>query len=172
GSRRLERGDVVNVDVSAELDGYYADTGGTRVVPPTTPLKQRLCHATQLALDAALAEVTDGAALNRIGGAIEKVARRHRFRILRNLGSHGVGRALHEEPEHIQGYWDPTDTRRLRTGMVITIEPFLSTRSTSVREAGDGWTLVGAAGNLSAQYEHTLIVTRGKPIVVTTVGAR
>jgi len=172
GSRRLERGDVVNVDVSAELDGYYADTGGTRVVPPSTPLKQRLCHATQLALESALAEATDGAPLNRIGGAIEKVARRHRFRILRNLGSHGVGRALHEEPEHIQGYWDPADTRRLRAGMVITIEPFLSTRSTSVREAGDGWTLVGAPGNLSAQYEHTLIVTRGKPIVVTTAEAR
>lgn len=74
GARRLERGDVVNVDVSAELDGYFADTGGTRVVPPTTPLKQRLCHATREALDAALAEATDGAPLNRIGHAIERVA--------------------------------------------------------------------------------------------------
>jgi methionyl aminopeptidase len=168
GARRVERGDVVNVDVSAELDGYFADTGGTRVVPPSTPLKQRLCHATRQALDAALAEATDGAPLNRIGHAIERVARRHGFRILRNLGSHGVGRALHEEPGDIPGYWHPGERRRLREGMVITIEPFLSTRSTAVREADDGWTLVGAPGNLSAQYEHTLIVTRGRPIVVTT----
>lgn len=168
GARRLERGDVVNVDVSAELDGYFADTGGTRVVPPSTPLKQRLCHATRQALDAALVEATDGAPLNRIGHAIERVSRRHGFRILRNLGSHGVGRALHEEPGDIPGYWQPGERRRLREGMVITIEPFLSTRSTAVREADDGWTLVGAPGNLSAQYEHTLIVTRGRPIVVTT----
>lgn len=169
GPRRLARGDVVNVDVSAELDGYFADTGGTRVVPPTSPLKQRLCHATRQALEAALAEATDGAPLNRIGRAIEGVARRHRFRILRNLGSHGVGRALHEEPGEIAGYWNPSDRRVLHAGMVITIEPFLSTRSTSVREADDGWTLVGAHGNLSAQYEHTLVVTKGRPIVVTAV---
>lgn len=168
GPRRLQRGDVVNVDVSAELDGYFADTGGTRVVPPSSPVKQRLCHATRLALDAALAEATDGAPLNRIGRAIERVAREHRFRILKNLGSHGVGRALHEEPGEIAGYWNPADRRRLHEGMVITIEPFLSTRSTAVRESDDGWTLVGAPGNLSAQYEHTLIVTRGRPIVVTT----
>ncbi|HEY1392873.1 MAG TPA: M24 family metallopeptidase, partial [Methylibium sp.] len=76
-------------------------------------------------------------------------------------------RALHEAPEFIPGYYDPADPRVLEEGMVITIEPFLSTRSRQAEEAGDGWTLVGGRGNLSAQFEHTLIVTRGEPIVVT-----
>ncbi len=87
--------------------------------------------------------------------------------MIENLGSHGVGRALHEAPEHIPGYHDPSDKRQLTEGMVITIEPFLSTKSRVVNETGDGWTLAGVAGNLSAQYEHTMIITRGAPIVVT-----
>ena len=78
-----------------------------------------------------------------------------------------IGRALHEEPEHIAGYFDPSDRRILQEGMVITIEPFLSTKSRRVTETSDGWTLAGAPGNLSAQYEHTMIITRGEPIVVT-----
>jgi methionyl aminopeptidase len=167
GSRVIRAGDVVNIDVSAVLDGYYADTGGTRVVPPSSPLKDRLCHATRLALREALREARAGNPINRIGKAVQGVAKAHRFRIIKNLAGHGVGRSLHEEPEAILGYFDPTDDRKLREGMVIAIEPFLSTKSTAVREAADGWTLVGAPGNLSAQYEHTIIVTRGDPIVLT-----
>jgi methionyl aminopeptidase len=167
GERVIAAGDVVNVDVSAELDGYFADTGGTRVVPPESPLKTRLCHATRTALAAAMAQARAGARISAIGAAIERTARAHRFRVIENLGSHGVGRALHEAPEHIPGYHDPADHRVLEEGMVITIEPFLSTKSRVVEEAGDGWTLVGAPGNLSAQYEHTMIITRGAPIVVT-----
>jgi methionyl aminopeptidase len=167
GDRVIRKGDLVNVDVSAELDGYFADTGGTRIVPPTSPLKTRLCHATRTALDEALKEARAGAPINAIGRSIQQVAKRYQFRIIENLGSHGVGRALHEEPGSIAGYYDPNDTRVLHEGLVITIEPFLSTKSRIVHEAGDGWTLVGAPGNLSAQYEHTLIVTRGEPIVVT-----
>jgi methionyl aminopeptidase len=167
GARRIAPGDVVNIDVSAELDGYFADTGGTRVVPPSSPLKTRLCHAAKLALDEAVQQARDGANINRIGKAIQQVAKTHRFKILRNLCSHGVGRALHEEPGVIPGYFDPRETRVLSEGMVITIEPFLSTRSTWAEQTGDGWTLAGERGNLSAQYEHTLIITRGSPIVVT-----
>jgi methionyl aminopeptidase len=164
----IRAGDVVNVDVSAELDGYFADTGGTRVVPPITPIKTRLCHATRTALNEAMKQAKAGNKINAIGAAIERVAKQHRFRIIENLGSHGVGRALHEEPESIAGYCDHRDRRVLREGMVITIEPFLSTKSRHVAEADDGWTLLGAPGNLSAQYEHTMIITRGAPIVVTT----
>ena len=167
GSRVIQPGDVVNVDVSAELDAYFADTGGTRVVPPSTPVKDRLCHATKLALQEAVAEARAGNRLNRIGKAVQRVAKAHRFKIIKNLAGHGVGRSLHEEPDSILGYFEPRDARELREGMVIAIEPFLSTKSTFVEEAGDGWTLVGAQGNLSAQYEHTLIVTRGEPIIVT-----
>ncbi|MDP1930399.1 MAG: type I methionyl aminopeptidase [Gammaproteobacteria bacterium] len=167
GDRIILGGDIVNVDVSAELNGYFADTGGTRIVPPETSLKTRLCHAAHTALEEAMKQARAGRPLNGIGAAIERVARRHKFRIIENLGSHGVGRALHEEPESIPGYYDPADKRVLKEGMVITIEPFLSTRSRWVEEADDGWTLVGGAGNLSAQYEHTMIITRGSPIVVT-----
>jgi methionyl aminopeptidase len=167
GDRVIGAGDVVNVDVSAELDGYFADTGVTVVVPPGSPQKTRLCHAARTALAQAMACARAGAPLNGIGAAIERTARAHRFKVVRNLGSHGVGRALHEEPAHIAGHFDPSDRRLLKEGMVITIEPFLSTRSDIVTEGPDGWTLLGARGNLSAQYEHTMIITRGHPIVVT-----
>jgi len=167
GDRIIRAGDVLNIDVSAELDGYFADTGGTAIVPPTTPQKTRLCHATRTALNEAMKQAKAGKPLNGIGAAIQRTAKTYGFRIIENLGSHGVGRALHEEPEHIPGYFDAADRRILKEGMVITIEPFLSTKSRLVTEAADGWTLVGAAGNLSAQYEHTMIITRGEPIVVT-----
>ncbi len=102
-----------------------------------------------------------------IGAAIERTAKAYGFKVIENLGNHGVGRALHEEPEHIPGYFDSSDKRTLRERMVITIEPFLSTRSRIVTETSDGWTLAGARGNPSAQYEHTVIITKGSPIVVT-----
>lgn len=167
GDRIIGAGDVLNVDVSAELDGYFADTGGTIVVPPSSPQKSRLCHATRTALAQAMASARAGRPISGIGAAIERTAKAYGFKVVRNLGSHGVGRALHEAPEHIAGYFDPSDKRILQQGMVITIEPFLSTRSHTVTEGPDGWTLVGARGNLSAQYEHTMIITRGRPIVVT-----
>jgi methionyl aminopeptidase len=172
GPRVIQPGDVVNVDVSAELDAYFADTGGTRVVPPSTPIKDRLCRATKLALHEAVAEARAGNKINRIGKAVQRVAKTHQFKIIKNLAGHGVGRSLHEEPDSIVGYFEPRDTREFREGMVIAIEPFLSTKSTFVEEAEDGWTLVGAEGNLSAQYEHTLIVTRGEPIILTAPQAR
>jgi methionyl aminopeptidase len=167
GDRVIRPGDVLNVDVSAELGGYFADTGGTRIVPPTSPQKTRLCHATRTALAQAMKHARAGQPINGIGAAIERTAKTFGFKVIENLGSHGVGRALHETPEHIAGYFDPADKRILKEGMVITIEPFLSTKSRVVTETSDGWTLVGAEGNLSAQYEHTMIITKGEPIVVT-----
>lgn len=167
GDRVIKKGDIVNVDVSAEMNGYFGDTGGTRIVPPTTPTKTQLVFAAQYALEQAMKEVKTGARLNRIGHAIERVAKAHKFKIIENLCSHGVGRSLHEEPKSIPGYYDPSDTRILTEGMVITIEPFLSTKSSWVDEEADGWTLSGVKGNLSAQFEHTMVVTRNGPIILT-----
>lgn len=167
GERIIRPGDMVNIDVSAEKDGYFADTGGSFVVPPSDALKERLLRATRQALNEACHQARAGSALNGIGRSIERVARKKGFRILRNLCSHGVGRGLHEEPREIPGYFDPRDRRRLREGQVITIEPFLSTKSRFVTEANDGWTLVGAPGNLSAQFEHTMVITRGRPRLLT-----
>ncbi len=167
GDRAIQTGDMLNVDVSAELGGYFADTGATTVVPPTSARKTRLCHAARTALERAMKQARAGQPLNGIGAAIQTTATTHGFRVIENLGSHGIGRALHEAPEHIPGYYDPSDRRVLHEGMVITIEPFLSTKSRVVEETSDGWTLAGVRGNLSAQYEHTMIITRGEPIVVT-----
>lgn len=169
GDRRVEPGDMVNIDVSAELDGYFADTGGSFIVPPSSPLKQRLCHATQMALQAAMVAARAGRPINAIGKAIERTAKEKGFKIVRNLTSHGVGRNLHEYPDHITSYFDPRDERHLHEGMVITIEPFLSTKATWVEDAGDGWTLIAPKGNLAAQYEHTMVITRGKPEIITVL---
>jgi methionyl aminopeptidase len=167
GPRVIQAGDMVNIDVSAEKNGYFADTGGTFVVPPSTPLKDRLLHSTRLALSAACHYSRAGRPLNGIGKSIEKVAKRKRFKIIENLSGHGVGRGLHEEPTDITGYFNPRDKRVLKEGQVIAIEPFLSTKSRSVTEQDDGWTLTGQKGNLSAQFEHSIVITRGKPIVLT-----
>lgn len=167
GARVIEPGDVVNIDVSAEKNGYFADTGGSFVVPPSSLEKDRLIESTKLALREACRRAKAGAPLNGIGRAIQSVAKKKGFRIVKNLCSHGVGRSLHEEPKEIPGYYEPRDKRVLREGQVITIEPFLSTRSRLVSEAGDGWTLVGTKGNLSAQFEHTMVITRNQPILLT-----
>lgn len=167
GARVLQAGDVVNIDVSAELNHYYADTGATMVVPPINRTKARLCHATKKALNKALENVQAGMPVSGVGRAIQSVAKTHRFKVIKNLAGHGLGRSLHEEPTEIVGYYNRHDVRTFKLGQVIAIEPFLSTRSAFVEEADDGWTLVGHPSNLSAQYEHTVIVTNGKPIITT-----
>ena len=165
--RKIAAGDLVNIDVSAELDGFFADTGGTFITPPTNESKERICNATRLALQAAIDQAKAGRPLNVIGRAIEQTANRHSLTIIKNLGSHGVGRALHEEPKFIAPFFDPNDRRRLREGMVITIEPFLSTGAREAIEADDGWTLYTATRYLTAQYEHTMVITKGQPLIVT-----
>ncbi len=108
-----------------------------------------------------------GQPLNAIGRAIEKEALRNNLTVIETLGSHGVGRALHEEPGFIPGYYDPKDRRILKENQVITIEPFLSTGAREVCDTGDGWTLATAKRFLTAQYEHTMVITRGRPLIMT-----
>lgn len=167
GDYVIKDGDLINIDVSAELDGYFADTGGSFVLGKSTDIQKKVMKATREALNAAIAAATAGAPLNLIGKAIEKVARKHNLVIIENLGSHGVGRALHEEPKFIPAYYDRNDRRILKEGQVITIEPFLSTHTTQVEEGADGWTLSTDKGNVAAQYEHTMIITKHKPIILT-----
>jgi len=166
GDTVLHEGDLVNIDVSAELDGYFADTGASFVVGSASPSQQRLLDATHEARDAAIAQLRAGGRINGIGRTIESVATRHGLRVIRNLGSHGVGRALHEAPGQIPGHYEPADPRRLHEGMVITVEPFLATHATLAEEDGDGWSLYCRRG-FAAQFEHTVVVTSGEPVVVT-----
>lgn len=167
GSRVLRAGDLVNIDVSAELDGYFADTGGSAIIPPKSKLHLQICAAAQKALENAMLEARAGARLNRIGHAIESEAVRNGFTVIENIGSHGVGRALHEEPGFIAGYYDKRDKRILKENQVITIEPFISSGAREVFDNGDGWTLVTKPGVFTAQYEHTMVITKGKPLIMT-----
>ena len=162
----LRDGDLVNIDVSAELDGFFADTGGSFVVGAASATQQRLLDATLEARDAAIAQLRAGELISGIGRTIETIAARRGFRVIRDLQSHGVGRALHEDPGSIPGYYDPRDGRRLLDGMVITVEPFLATHGTRTQTLADGWSLVCPKG-VGAQFEHTVVVTDGAPIIVT-----
>jgi methionyl aminopeptidase len=167
GPQRLAAGDLVNIDVSAELHGYFADTGASFIVPPVDPLKASICKGAEAALLAAIDAARAGQSLHVIGKSIEKVARKHQLTVIENLGSHGVGRGLHEEPRFIPPVFDPKDRRMLTEHLVITIEPFLSNGARTVDTAADGWTLLTPRPFLAAQYEHTMVITKGKPLVLT-----
>lgn len=167
GAKVIRASDIVNIDVSAELGGYFADTGGSAIVPPESKLHLQICAVAKQALENAMLEARAGAKLNRIGYAIEAEASKNGFTVIRNLGSHGVGRALHEEPGFIAGYYEKRDRRVLRENQVITIEPFISSGAREVAENGDGWTLVTKPGVFTAQYEHTMVITKGKPLIMT-----
>lgn len=167
GTKVLKAGDLVNIDVSAELDGYFADTGGSAIIPPKSKLHLLICEVAKKALEQAMLEARAGARLNRIGYAIESVALRNGLTVIENIGSHGVGRALHEEPGFIAGYYDKRDKRILRENQVITIEPFISSGAREVFDKGDGWTLTTPSGVFTAQYEHTMVITKGKPLIMT-----
>jgi methionyl aminopeptidase len=170
---KLSKGDIVNIDVSAEREGYFADTGASFVLPGGAGQKEleRLCRATEQARDEAIAATCAGKNLSVIGKAVEKVARAHKFTIVRNLASHGVGRALHEEPKEIPTHFDPFEKRILKKGMVITVEPFLTTGPKLVGEKGDGWSLVLPGKHRGAQFEHTFVITEGAPIILTLPAA-
>ncbi len=167
GTKIIKAGDLVNIDVSAELDGYFADTGGSVIVPPKSPIHLQICAVARRALHSAMNEARAGAKINRIGLAIETEAKDHGLTVIENIGSHGVGRALHEEPGFIAGYYDKKDQRVLRENQVITIEPFISFGARRVFDSGDGWTLVTKPGIFTAQYEHTMVITQGKPLIMT-----
>ena len=166
GARRLEDGDMVNIDVSAELDGYVADMGESFVVGAGTADQQRIVQGVKTAVGAALKRVRAGRSLNVIGHAVQKVADRLGYRIVQNLGSHGVGRFIHEPPSYVPCH-NPREQRTLTDGLVLTIEPFFASAADWVEEQADGWTLSVPRGQLVAQFEQTLIVTKRAPIIVT-----
>jgi methionyl aminopeptidase len=165
--RRIEAGDLVNIDVSAEVDGFFADTGASFTVPPAEARIERLCRDGRRALWTGIRAVKAGGRLNDIGFAIEAFAKKNGYSLIRNLASHGVGAALHEDPKEIATWRDPSDRRRIEEGLVFTIEPFLSLGGDWVEETGDGWTLRPTGNEPTVQYEHTLVATRRGPVVLT-----
>jgi methionyl aminopeptidase len=167
GERRIEAGDLVNIDVSAELDGTFADTGASFAVPPTTAKVEQLCRDGRRAMWAGIRSVKAGGELGAVGRSIEAFAKKNGYSLIRNLASHGVGHSLHEEPTQIPTWNDPSERRRIPEGLVFTIEPFLSLGADWVDETGDGWTLRPRGRQPTVQYEHTLVATRRGPVVVT-----
>jgi len=165
-SRQLRAGDLVNIDVSAELDGYWADTGASFPVGEVDPRSRALLWATRGALHDAIAEARADSPIRNIGRAVERRARRAGFQVVRDLAGHGVGRHIHEEPS-IPNIAASAGNRKLWEGLVMTIEPFLTTNARSIIEADDGWTLRTPDGSRGAQFEHTMIITRGAPLIVT-----
>ena len=166
GARRLEKGDLVTLDVTVELEGYYADAAVTVGVPPVPELGQRLIACAEAAFRHAARAVRAGERLAVIGGKVEAEVERHGFTVLRDLCGHGIGRSIHESPS-VANFYDPRERTRLNEGLVIALEPIISAGAQRTRTAADGWTLTSADGSLTAHYEHTLVVTRGAPILLT-----
>lgn len=162
----LREGDLVNIDVSAELDGYWADTGASFAVGKVDAKGTKLVYATHRALQDALQHARAGQPIRNIGRAVERRAKMHGLRVIENLCGHGVGRHIHEAPS-VPNTYDWRERTVLTEGLVITIEPFFTTSAREVIEDADGWTLRTPDGSRGAQFEHTLIVTKGEPIVVT-----
>jgi methionyl aminopeptidase len=167
GETVIKAGDLVNIDVSAELGGYFGDTGASFAVPPVSRRVERLCRDGRRAMWAGIRAARPGGRLNEIGRAIESFAGKNGYSLVRNLSSHGVGLSLHDEPGEIPTWYEPRDRRTIPEGLVFTIEPFLSLGADWVDEADDGWTLSPPGGQATVQYEHTLVATRNGPVILT-----
>lgn len=167
GKRVINEGDLVNIDVSGSKNGYFADTGLSFVAGKGDPLLYSLCDVAQKAFDAGLAKIKVGAKLNGIGKAVNNTAKQHGFTVIKNLTGHGIGRSLHESPKHIMNYYEPWDNELLKDGMVLAFEPFISSNDEEVYEKGDGWTFITLNQSYVAQIEHTVIVTKEGPIIIT-----
>ena len=158
GPRRLREGDIVGVDVGATLGGWVGDTCYTYPVGDPSPKARDLLEVARECLEAGIAEVGPGKRFGDVGAAIQELAEHHGYGVVRELGGHGVGHELHEEP-HINYFGRRGRGMRFREGMTLTIEPMINDGTSEIRSLEDGWTIVTADGKLSAQYEHTIAVT-------------
>lgn len=166
GARAIRPGDVVKLDVTAEKGGYMADAARTITVPPACEEASLLAECAEIAFRKALGVARAGHRIWEIGMAVESEVRRYGFSVIRQVCGHGIGRTIHEEPQ-VPNYADPTARGRLHYGLVITVEPIIAAGSGEPVLASDGWTLRTADGSLAAHFEHTIVVTRDIPILLT-----
>ena len=167
GEYVLKDGDLIHIDVSAELDGYYADTGASLTLSKQNHQVVKLLDATKATLWKALHAAKAGTRLNTIGKVVQREARKRGYNVIYDLTGHGIGRGLHEEPSNVLNFYDPRDSRVLAEGLVLAVEPFLTTGRGHVVEEEDGWSLRTIDNSMAAQFEHTIIVTRDQPILLT-----
>jgi methionyl aminopeptidase len=163
----LKDGDLINIDVSAELDGFWADNGGSFVLGEDVNNHLPLVEASKQILQSAISQIKGGVKIADIGMLIEKQAAKRGFKVIKNLAGHGVGRSLHEEPHEILNCYDRDNKGRFRKNSIVAIETFIATHSTYANEGADKWTLTGNKGGYVAQHEHTIMVTDGVPVILT-----
>jgi methionyl aminopeptidase len=169
GPRRIERGDVVKLDVTVERDGYMADAARTVVVDGGAPVAHRLVRCAEQAFEAALEVATAGRKVREIGRAVERVVRAEGFTVIRSLTGHGIGRTIHEPPT-VPNHFDPWQQDELTDGLVLTIEPIICAGRDAVTQDDDRWTIRTRDGSLAAHHEHTLIITSSRPVLLTAAG--
>ena len=170
GRRRLQPGDVLKLDVTAELDGYIADAARTLVLPPAAPVARRLARSARQAFVRATKGARAGELVSSIGHRVERSVKADGFSVVRALSGHGVGRTIHEAPT-VPNYCDRRQRDVLTEGLVLTIEPIISERPCRAVDDRDGWTIRTSNGSLSAHYEETIVITGGAPIVLTALPA-
>jgi methionyl aminopeptidase len=166
GARALQPGDLVKLDVTVEKDGFMADAAVTVPVGEVTEERQRLITSAERAFQKAMLVARAGFRVSEIGRVVEREVRRSGFSVIRDLGGHGIGRTIHEEPR-VPNYPDPKANQILSEGLVITVEPIISAGSGKAHVASDGWTVVTEDRRPAAHYEHTLVITKGQPILLT-----
>ncbi|MGK6322696.1 type I methionyl aminopeptidase [Sphingomonas sp. DT-51] len=154
----IRDGDIINLDITLEKNGFIADSSKTYAVGTVAPAARRLVAVAQAAMWQGIAAVRPGARLGDIGAAIERHAKKHGYAVVREFCGHGIGRAMHEEPQ-VLNFGRPGTGAVLREGMVFTVEPMLNQGSRRVNTSNDGWTVTTQDGKLSAQFEHTVAVT-------------
>ena len=165
----LKNGDIINIDVSAELGGFWSDNGCSFIVGEDIQDLQHLIDTSKDILLDAISQIRGGVRIADTGKLIENKAKKAGYTVIRDLGGHGVGRSLHEEPDAIMNYYDRHDNfRRFRKDSVVAIETFIATKSSFIETAADGWAFTGNKGGFVAQHEHTILITSDKPIILTS----
>jgi len=166
GARVLREGDVVKLDVTLELDGYMADSAVTVIIPPVSVEARQLQRAARIAFNSGVAVARAGQSLREVGHAVESAAKREGAVVVRELTGHGIGRRIHEPPS-VPNWGDPDARTILTEGMVIALEPMLTSVPVRVVEEADGWTLRTHNRVLAVHHEHTIVIRRGAPLVLT-----
>lgn len=168
GDRVIQPGDLVKLDLTVEKGGYHTDSAVSIEVPPssTKGRARELAHCAERAFRQALGAARAGNRTKDIGRAVEREVRRRGFHVVKELGGHGIGRTIHEPPS-VPNYPDFSAQHKLTEGLVITIEPIIAAGTGEVSLDKDGWTYRTADGSLSAHYEHTIVITRGEPVLLT-----
>jgi len=166
GPKVLKKGDIVNIDITVIKDGYHGDTSRMFYVGEPTILAKRLCETTYKSMWHGISQVKPGNHLGDIGYAIQNYAEDHGFSVVREFCGHGIGKAFHEDPQ-ILHYGNPGEGIELKEGMVFTIEPMVNAGKREIKMLSDGWTVVTKDRSLSAQWEHTILVTKDSFEVLT-----